>query len=40
MRKVLFYGISDNMSELVQNEKYCAINNVDPTTMGYYAVFF
>ena len=36
--KVVLDGISDNMSALVQNGKYGAINTVDPTTMGYYVV--
>ena len=40
MHKVVLYGISDNMSELVQNEKYGAINTADTTKMGYYVVKF
>ena len=36
MHKVVLDGISDNMSELVQNGTYGAINTVDPTTMGYH----
>ena len=38
LHKVVVYGISDNMSSLVQNRKYDAINIVNPTTIGYYVV--
>ena len=38
MHKVVFGGISDNMSALVQSGKYGAINTTDPTKMGYYVV--
>ena len=40
MDKVVFDGISDNISALVQNGKCGAINTADPTTMGYYVVGF
>ena len=40
VNKVVLDGISDNMSALVQNGKYGAINNEYPTTMGYYVVRF
>ena len=36
--KVVLGGISDNMEFLVQFGKYCAINVVDSTTMGYYVI--
>ena len=38
VHKVLLDSISDNMSALVQNVKYGAINIADPTTMVNYAV--
>ena len=38
VHKVVLDGISDNMSALVQNGKYGAINTTDPTKMGYYVV--
>ena len=38
LHKVVIYGISDNMSALVQNGNYGAINTTDPTTIGYYVV--
>ena len=38
VHKVVLYGISDNIYELVQNEKYGAINTADTTKMGYYVV--
>ena len=40
VHKVVLDGISDNMYALVQNGKYSAINNSDPTTTGYYVVNF
>ena len=40
VHKVVLDGISDNMPALVQNGKYGAINNADPTTMDYYFVKF
>ena len=38
--KAVLYGISYNISALVQKGKYGAINTADPTTMGYYLVKF
>ena len=40
VHKVVLYGISNNMSSLVHNGKYGAINTADPTTVGYYVVKF
>ena len=40
VHKVLLDGISDNMSAIVHDEKYGAINTTYPTTMGYYVVKF
>ena len=40
MHKVVLDGINHNMAELVQNEKYGAVNTADPTIMGYYFVKF
>ena len=40
VHKVVLYGISGNMSALVQNGKYGTINTADPTTMGYYVAKF
>ena len=36
VHKVVLYGIRDNISALVHNIKYGAINTSDQTTMGYY----
>ena len=38
VHKVVLDGISENMSELVQNGIYGAINTTDLTTMEYYVV--
>ena len=38
VHKVVLDGISENMSSLVHNRKYGAVNTVDPTTTGYYVV--
>ena len=35
MYKIVLDGISDNMESLVQLGKYSAINEADPTKMGY-----
>ena len=40
VHKFVLYGISDNVSALVQNGKYGAINTADPNTMGYYVIKF
>ena len=40
VHKVVSDGISDNMSALVNNGKYGAINTENPTTIGYYVVRF
>ena len=40
VHKVVLDGISDNMSALVHNGKYGAINTTDQNTMGYYVVKF
>ena len=40
MHKVVFGGISDNMSALVQSGKYGAINTEYQTTMVYYVVIY
>ena len=38
VHKFILDHISDNLSELVQNGNYGAINTADPTTVGYYVV--
>ena len=38
MNKVVLGGVSENMSFIVQLGKYGAINEADPTTMGYYRI--
>ena len=38
VHKVVLDGIGDNMSRIVQNGTYGAINTTDPTTIGYYVV--
>ena len=40
MRKFVLDGISDNMSALVQNGNYGAINTIDPTKIGHYVFKF
>ena len=38
MHKVVFYGIIENMSPLLQLRKYVAINKYNPTTMVYFVI--
>ena len=38
VHKVVIYGISDNMTNLVQLGKRGTTNAEDPTTMGYYVI--
>ena len=40
IHQFLLDGISDNMPELVQTGKYCAINTTDTNKMGYYVIKF
>ena len=40
VHKVVLYGISENMSLIVQNGKYDAVNTAYLTTLGYYVVKF
>ena len=40
VHKIVLDVISDNMEYLVQLGKYGAINASDPTTMGYYVIYY
>ena len=40
IHQVVIYGIGENMAVLLQTGKYGAINTIDTTTMGYYAIEF
>ena len=37
---MVLYGISENISSLVHNGKYSAVNTAGPNTPGYYVVGF
>ena len=40
INQVVFDGISDNMSSLVESVKYGTINTTDTTTNGFYVIMF
>ena len=40
INQVILYGISDNMSSLVQYGKYGSMNTTNTSTMGYYVIKF
>ena len=40
IHQVVIYGISDNMTSLVESGKYVAINTTDTSTNGFYVILF